>query len=128
MRRHIGYLEGNSKDNSLLNLRQIIFRKNIESAKHTREIRDRIRLTRTSIFSRESLEEEEEEDFLCVAFTHRYMDDEDDDDDRGMTISSLWVFFSFFNALQGGSIRGFFVSIASSNTVNTGQLRLITVN
>ena len=29
---------------------------------------------------------------------------------------------------QGGSIAGFFLSITSSNNVNTGQLRSITVN
>ena len=37
----------------------------------------------------------------------------------------LW---SNFYPPQGGSIRGFFLSVTSSNTVNTGQLRSITVN
>ena len=46
--------------------------------------------------------------------------------------STLWLILALclfvFYPPQGGSVRGFFFSVASSNTVNRGQLRSITVN
>ena len=40
----------------------------------------------------------------------------------------LSFFFHSFYPPEGGSIRDFFILVTSSNMVNTGQLRSITVN
>ena len=47
-----------------------------------------------------------------------------------LILLQITLFFTLasFYPPQGGSIRGFFLSVISSNTVNTGQLRSITVN
>ena len=45
-----------------------------------------------------------------------------------LSVSFLSFFLTLLYPPQGGSIRGFFLSVTSSNTVKTGQLRSITVN